>query len=215
MDYSETATLPVRAVRKKMTKQLTGKRDDTSLHSAAREGNMATLKDAVIGAGESEVREVFVKQNQAGETALYVAAEYGYVDMVREMIQYYDVADAGIKGRNGFDALHIAAKQGDLGMCIYFFYLVSVSDFCFVGCEKSHEQCSKLHLFVVCFFLLDFFLLQMLFPDSVYLRLSFAFSSPRIVNCDVTFCVLALPFLLPVPFLLPDSVYKFFCYKKF
>lgn len=34
--------------------------------------------------------------------------------MVREMIQYYDLADAGIKARNGFDALHTAAKQRDL-----------------------------------------------------------------------------------------------------
>ncbi|PNY06034.1 ankyrin repeat-containing protein [Trifolium pratense] len=108
------AAPPVRAQRKKMTKQLTGKRDDTPLHSAARAGNMASLKDTVDGAEESKLREIFNKQNQGGETALYVAAEYGYVDMVREMIQYYDLVDAGIKARNGFDALHIAAKQGDL-----------------------------------------------------------------------------------------------------
>ncbi|XP_050908586.1 ankyrin repeat-containing protein At5g02620 [Lathyrus oleraceus] len=75
---------------------------------------MASLKGTVDGAEEGKLREVFAKQNQGGETALYVAAEYGYVDMVREMIQYYDLADAGIKARNGFDALHIAAKQGDL-----------------------------------------------------------------------------------------------------
>ncbi|KAK4375980.1 hypothetical protein RND71_006657 [Anisodus tanguticus] len=30
------------------------------------------------------------------------------------MIKYYDLVAAGIKARNGFDALHIAAKQGDL-----------------------------------------------------------------------------------------------------
>ncbi|GAU14605.1 hypothetical protein TSUD_96690 [Trifolium subterraneum] len=108
------AAPPVRAQRKKMTKQLTGKRDDTPLHSAARAGNMASLKDTVDGAEEGKLREIFNKQNQGGETALYVAAEYGYVDMVREMIRYYDLVDAGIKARNGFDALHIAAKQGDL-----------------------------------------------------------------------------------------------------
>ncbi|RDX74427.1 Ankyrin repeat-containing protein [Mucuna pruriens] len=107
---SATASTP----RKKMTKQLTGKRDDTPLHSAARAGNLSVLKDTVSGSEEGELRAVLTKQNHAGETALYVAAEYGYVDMVREMIQYYDLADAGIKARNGFDALHIAAKQGDL-----------------------------------------------------------------------------------------------------
>ncbi|KAK7257760.1 hypothetical protein RIF29_31975 [Crotalaria pallida] len=100
--------------RKKMTKQLTGKRDDTPLHSAARAGDLDVIKDTLSGTDESEVHKLLAKQNQAGETALYVAAEYGHVDMVREMIQYYDLADAGIKARNGFDALHIAAKQGHL-----------------------------------------------------------------------------------------------------
>jgi len=102
--------------RKKMTKQLTGKRDDTPLHSAARAGNLSVLKDTVSGTEGGELRALLTKQNHAGETVLYVAAEYGYVDMVREMIQYYDLAGAGIKARNGLDALHIAAKQGDLGM---------------------------------------------------------------------------------------------------
>ncbi|KAI6685692.1 hypothetical protein NL676_031605 [Syzygium grande] len=102
--------------RKKMTKQLTGKRDDTPLHSAARAGNLAVIMEIISKAGEAEaeLKELLEKQNQAGETALYVAAEYGYVDVVREMIKHYDLSDAGIKARNGFDALHIAAKQGDL-----------------------------------------------------------------------------------------------------
>ncbi|KAL6204649.1 hypothetical protein ACLB2K_021916 [Fragaria x ananassa] len=100
--------------RKKMTKQLTGKRDDTPLHSAARAGNMAVVKDILENSGEEELKELLAKQNSSAETPLYVASEYGYVDLVREMIQYYDLADAGIKARNGFDAFHIAAKQGDL-----------------------------------------------------------------------------------------------------
>lgn len=105
--------------RKKMTKQLTGKRDDTPLHSAARAGNMAVVKDILENTGEEELKELLAKQNSSAETPLYVASEYGYVDLVREMIQYYDLADAGIKARNGFDAFHIAAKQGDLGVCFY------------------------------------------------------------------------------------------------
>ncbi|KAK7335745.1 hypothetical protein VNO80_27755 [Phaseolus coccineus] len=100
--------------RKKMTKQLTGKRDDTPLHFAARAGNLDVLKDAILGTNETELHELLAKQNQDGETPLYIAAEYGYIDVVREMIQYYDLSDAGIKARNGFDALHIAAKQGDI-----------------------------------------------------------------------------------------------------
>lgn len=107
-----TASTP----RKKMTKQLTGKRDDTPLHTAARAGQLGVITEILNGAGgEEELAELLLKQNQAGETALFVAAEYGYVDVVREMIKYYDLGAASIKARNGFDALHIAAKQGDLG----------------------------------------------------------------------------------------------------
>lgn len=101
--------------RKKMTKQLTGKRDDSALHSAARAGNLAAAKEILAETDGDEARDLLCKQNQSGETALYVASEYGYVDVVREMIKHYDASSAGIKARNGFDALHIAAKQGDVG----------------------------------------------------------------------------------------------------
>ncbi|GER44850.1 ankyrin repeat family protein [Striga asiatica] len=107
----QTPTTP----RKKMTKQLTGKRDDTPLHSAARAGNIIAIREIINDAGdEAELMEILSRENSAGETALYVAAEYGYFEVVREMIKYYDLSAAGIKARNGFDALHIAAKQGDL-----------------------------------------------------------------------------------------------------
>ncbi|KAK0575645.1 hypothetical protein LWI29_004439 [Acer saccharum] len=48
------------------------------------------------------------------DMALYVAAEYGYADLVKEMIKFHDVAMAVTKSRNGYDAFHIAAKQGNL-----------------------------------------------------------------------------------------------------
>ncbi|KMT05342.1 hypothetical protein BVRB_7g174770 [Beta vulgaris subsp. vulgaris] len=99
---------------KKMKKQLTGKRDDSKLHAAARAGNLDEVMEILNGTGEEELKELLVKQNQAGETALYSAAEYGQVDIVREMIKYYDPSAASIKAKNGFDAFHIAAKEGDL-----------------------------------------------------------------------------------------------------
>ncbi|KAF8402817.1 hypothetical protein HHK36_010908 [Tetracentron sinense] len=99
---------------KKMTKQLTGKRDDTPLHSLARAGNLGTVTEILSGTEDAELKELLSKQNQSGETALYVAAEFGHVDMVEEMIKYYDIVSAGIKARNGYDAFHIAAKQGEL-----------------------------------------------------------------------------------------------------
>uniref|UniRef100_A0ACD5XJJ8 Uncharacterized protein n=1 Tax=Avena sativa TaxID=4498 RepID=A0ACD5XJJ8_AVESA len=101
--------------RKKMTKQLTGKRDDTALHGAARAGQLAAVREALSGAEDpEELRALLARQNQAGETPLFVAAEYGYVALVSEMVKYHDVAIAGIKARSGYDALHIAAKQGDV-----------------------------------------------------------------------------------------------------
>lgn len=102
------------ASRKKMTKQLTGKRDDTPLHSAARAGTLNAVKEILVGTSEEKLAELLSKQNASGETAMYVATEYGYVELVKEMIMYYDLESAEIKARNGFDALHIAAKQGDL-----------------------------------------------------------------------------------------------------
>ena len=127
----------VNTPRKKMTKQLTGKRDDTPLHSAARAGKLAVLKDIILGTDETELHELLAKQNQDGETPLYIAAEYGYVDVVREMIQYYDLVDAGIKARNGFDALHIAAKQGDLGNVVSYLYLII---FCLLDFKREFQS---------------------------------------------------------------------------
>ncbi|KAK7324980.1 hypothetical protein VNO77_28976 [Canavalia gladiata] len=108
------AVQPGSTPRKKMAKQLTGKRDDSHLHAAARAGNLVVLKDILTRTDEAELHELLAKQNQDGETALYIAAEYGYINVVKEMIQYYDLVDAGIQARNGFDAFHIAAKQGDI-----------------------------------------------------------------------------------------------------
>ncbi|XP_077214132.1 ankyrin repeat-containing protein At5g02620-like [Tasmannia lanceolata] len=100
--------------RKKMAKQLTGKRDDTPLHSAARAGNLSIVKELLSRTDNKELNEFLLKQNQAGETALYVAAEYGYIDVVKELIKYHDIMSACIKAKNGYDAFHIAARQGDI-----------------------------------------------------------------------------------------------------
>lgn len=105
-------------VRKTMAKQLTGKREDSPLHSAVRRGDFSAVKEILEDhiESEDELRELLRKQNQCGETALYVAAEYGDAEVVAELIKYYDLEDAETKARNGFDPFHIAAKQGELGM---------------------------------------------------------------------------------------------------
>ncbi|XP_076934866.1 ankyrin repeat-containing protein At5g02620-like [Bidens hawaiensis] len=100
---------------KKMSKQMMGKRDDSPLHTAARAGDINAIMN-ILGDcySEEELISLLSKQNYAGEPPLYVAAECGHVDLVRLLIDQCDIATASIKANNGFDALHIAAKQGDL-----------------------------------------------------------------------------------------------------
>ncbi|KAK6126129.1 hypothetical protein DH2020_040107 [Rehmannia glutinosa] len=100
--------------KKQMKKQLTGKRDDSALHSAARAGNLEVILEVINGKEEEDIKELLSKQNQSGETVLYVAAECGHADLVEELVKYYDVGSAAIKAKNGFDAFHIAAKLGEL-----------------------------------------------------------------------------------------------------
>ncbi|KAH0888690.1 hypothetical protein HID58_051119 [Brassica napus] len=121
MEEASTSTsTPVAAkptvVKKTMSKQFTGKREDSPLHSAVRRGDFSAVKKILIDhiESEEELRELLQKQNQCGETALYVAAEYGDAEVVAELIKYYDLDDAETKARNGFDPFHIAAKQGEL-----------------------------------------------------------------------------------------------------
>ncbi|KAL2533701.1 Ankyrin repeat family protein [Abeliophyllum distichum] len=110
--------------RKQMKKQLTGKRDDTELHSAVRAGNLEAVMEIITSCGEEELKELLSMQNQSGETALYVAAENGRFDLVEEMIKFYDLGSAGIKAKNGFDAFHIAAKQRELGVLKIFMEVI-------------------------------------------------------------------------------------------
>ncbi|KAK3230156.1 hypothetical protein Dsin_002037 [Dipteronia sinensis] len=60
---------------------------------------------------------------------LYVAAEYGYAVLVKEMIKFHDIAMAGTKSRNGYDAFHIAAKQGNLEQTLLLNFALSVKIF--------------------------------------------------------------------------------------
>nr|XP_043634719.1 ankyrin repeat-containing protein At5g02620-like [Erigeron canadensis] len=90
------------------------KKDDTSLHIAVRAGDIDAAFRILSSYDEQKLDEFLSKKNQSGETALYVAAEYGCVDLVREMIKHYDSEAASIKANNAFDAFHIAAKEGNI-----------------------------------------------------------------------------------------------------
>lgn len=55
-------------------------------------------------------------QNDAGETALYVAAKDNLLGMLSYLLQFCDPQVASIRSKADLDAFHIAAKRGNLGI---------------------------------------------------------------------------------------------------
>ncbi|KAA8518846.1 hypothetical protein F0562_016380 [Nyssa sinensis] len=114
--------------KKKYVKQVTGRHNDTELHLAAQRGDVAavkqilgeidaqmvrTLSGAEFDAEVAEIRSAVVNEmNELGETALFTAAEKGYIDVVKELLPYTTKEGITSKNRSGFDPLHIAASQG-------------------------------------------------------------------------------------------------------
>ncbi|XP_072975053.1 ankyrin repeat-containing protein ITN1-like [Typha angustifolia] len=114
------------AGRKKYVKQVTGRHNDTELHLAAQRGDLAAVKQIVseIGAQMSGTRDEFDAEvaeiraavvnevNEVEETALLIAAEKGFLDIVVELLRYSDRESLTRKNRSGFDAFHLAAREG-------------------------------------------------------------------------------------------------------
>ncbi|KAJ0909219.1 putative ankyrin repeat-containing domain, PGG domain, ankyrin repeat-containing domain superfamily [Helianthus annuus] len=116
------------AGKKKYVKQVTGRHNDTELHLAAQRGDLAAVKQilddidsqmvgSLSGADfDAEVAEIRVsvvnEVNELGETALYMAAEKGHLEVVKELLKYSDKETIMRRSRSEFDALHIAASQG-------------------------------------------------------------------------------------------------------
>ncbi|KAI4965502.1 hypothetical protein ZWY2020_051680 [Hordeum vulgare] len=96
------------------SKDSPGKRGDTPLHLAARAGNVSNVQRILAEPGRELAGELAARPNQDWETALYVAADKGHTEVVREILKVSDMQTAGIKASNSFDAFHIAAKQGHL-----------------------------------------------------------------------------------------------------
>ncbi|KAK9123607.1 hypothetical protein Sjap_013209 [Stephania japonica] len=120
-----------RSARKKYVKQVTGRHNDTELHLAAGRGDLITVKrilrdvdkqlvpDAVGGcefnAEVAAIRSAMANEvNELEETALFVAADKGHIDVVKELLKYSDKGSVSRKNRCGIDALHVAASQGFL-----------------------------------------------------------------------------------------------------
>ncbi|PHT46513.1 hypothetical protein CQW23_15671 [Capsicum baccatum] len=57
------------------------------------------------------IKDWLCQQNQEGETALYVAAENENSLGVSEFLKHLDLKTASIMANNGYDTLHVAARQ--------------------------------------------------------------------------------------------------------
>lgn len=117
--------------KKKYVKQVTGKHNDTDLHLAAQRGDVAavqhilgeidaqmlnTLSGAEFDAEVAEIRSAVVNEvNELGETPIFMAAERGHIDVVKELLPYTTKEGISCKNRSSFDPLHIAASQGHQG----------------------------------------------------------------------------------------------------
>ncbi|KAM0930760.1 hypothetical protein ACQ4PT_000688 [Festuca glaucescens] len=112
--------------RKKYVKQVTGRHNDTELHLAAQRGDLDAVRQIIAeidaqmtGTGEdfdsevAEIRAAVVNEaNEVEETALLIAAEKGFIDIVLELLNHSDKDSLARKNKSGFDALHVAAKEG-------------------------------------------------------------------------------------------------------
>uniref|UniRef100_R7WE07 Ankyrin repeat-containing protein n=1 Tax=Aegilops tauschii TaxID=37682 RepID=R7WE07_AEGTA len=113
--------------RGRYVRQVTGRHNDTDLHVAARAGDAAALRRAldeaavVVAVGEEGEqleavrRAVAAEANEAGETPLLAAAERGHLEVVVELLRHLDSQGVAAKNRSGYDALHVAAREGHHG----------------------------------------------------------------------------------------------------
>lgn len=131
---------------KKRGKDSPGKRGDSPLHLAARAGNLTKLRDILQKCDGSVIKDLLSKQNQEGETALFVAAENGHACVVGELLKYIDVETAFIGANNGYDPFHVAAKQGHLGG---FFLLYPLSNINSVS--YSFYPFFSSYIWIICF----------------------------------------------------------------
>nr|CAD1826749.1 unnamed protein product [Ananas comosus var. bracteatus] len=89
--------------------------------AAVRSGDAGEVRRLVEGAdgegdGAGAGAALLAAQTEAGETALYIAAEGDMAELVRFFLPIYDYAAATVRSRLDLDAFHVAAKQGHSGI---------------------------------------------------------------------------------------------------
>lgn len=91
-----------------------------SFFSAAQSGDLDSLKNLLAqsnGSGsESDPTSLLALQNDAGKTALYVAAENNYDEVFGFLLGFCDLQTVKIRCKADLDAFSVAATRGHLGI---------------------------------------------------------------------------------------------------
>ncbi|KAM0952784.1 putative ankyrin repeat-containing domain, PGG domain, ankyrin repeat-containing domain superfamily [Dioscorea sansibarensis] len=91
-------------------------RSAQALFTAVRAGDIEEVRRIVDGADGGGGTALMAAQTEAGETALYIAAENNYVELVSYLVGFCDVEMAKMRSRLDLDALQVAAKHGHAGV---------------------------------------------------------------------------------------------------
>ncbi|XP_074590114.1 ankyrin repeat-containing protein At2g01680-like isoform X1 [Curcuma longa] len=84
---------------------------------SVRAGDVDAVRSVVEGLEDAAAGTALaIAQTEAGETALYVAAEGNSVELFRYLLRFYDFDAAVIRSRVDLDAFHVAAKLGHTGI---------------------------------------------------------------------------------------------------
>lgn len=89
-----------------------------TLFSVIRSGDLQSLRQLLQGESEDRddgIAPLMALKNDAGETALYVAADNNLEEIFRYLLKFCDFTIADTKTTVGMNAFHIAAKRGNLG----------------------------------------------------------------------------------------------------
>ncbi|KAI5353354.1 hypothetical protein L3X38_006247 [Prunus dulcis] len=90
--------------------------------SAVRSGDLGSVRQVVDKLTKDEpsngslVSDLMAMQNDAGETALYVAAENNLEEVFSYLLQFCNIEIAKIRSKHDMNAFHVAAKRGYLGI---------------------------------------------------------------------------------------------------
>ncbi|KAD2393609.1 hypothetical protein R6Q59_012102 [Mikania micrantha] len=86
-----------------------------SLFSAVRSGDLESVK-LIVNDGEDFDKALMTMQNDAGETAVYVAAENNLSEVFDYLIRFCDLETVKIRSKADFDVFHVAAERGYIGI---------------------------------------------------------------------------------------------------